>query len=54
VFEELAEPLQEGFREWLRERGIDEHLGEWLRHALYDKEEREYTAWLERVAAFVK
>ena len=53
VFDELADPLRDGFRSFLEERGVDEDLGEWLRHALYDKEQREYANWLDRVGAFL-
>lgn len=38
---------------WLQERGINEDLGEFLRHLMYDKEQTEYTAWLEGVRSFV-
>jgi hypothetical protein len=37
-----------------RIRGVTEELGEYLRHLIYDKEQREYVAWLERVKSFVK
>ncbi|KAJ9527709.1 hypothetical protein QJQ45_025986 [Haematococcus lacustris] len=53
VFEELDEALQGHFREFLAERGISIDLGEYLRHLVYDKEQREYMAWLNRVAEFV-
>ncbi|KAI8475442.1 MAG: mitochondrial glycoprotein [Monoraphidium minutum] len=53
VFDELADPLRDAFRGYLAERGVDEELGEWLRHALYDKEQREYITWLQRVGGFL-
>jgi hypothetical protein len=33
---------------------IQEELGEYLRHLIYDKEQREYMGWLKKVHAFVK
>lgn len=53
VFDELDEQLQGAFGEYLEERGITPELGEYLRHVIYDKEEREYSSWLENVAKFV-
>jgi hypothetical protein len=53
VFDELADPLREGFAAFLEERGVTEDVGEFLRHALYDKEQREYIGWLGRVEKFV-
>jgi hypothetical protein len=53
VFDELADGLRDAFAGYLAERGVNEDLGEWLRHALYDKEQREYIGWLRRVGAFV-
>jgi hypothetical protein len=53
VFDELDEDLQDAFRSYLEARGVDEDLGEYLRWLLVDKEQREYTAWLEGVEAFV-
>ena len=35
-------------------RGITEELGEYLRHLIYDKEQKEYVAWLSKVRDFVK
>lgn len=54
VFDELDENLQNEFRSYIHERGINNELGEYLRHLIYDKEQREYTSWLKKVEAFVK
>eukprot|EP00195_Chlamydomonas_chlamydogama_P016390 CAMPEP_0202900338 /NCGR_PEP_ID=MMETSP1392-20130828/11160_1 /ASSEMBLY_ACC=CAM_ASM_000868 /TAXON_ID=225041 /ORGANISM="Chlamydomonas chlamydogama, Strain SAG 11-48b" /LENGTH=242 /DNA_ID=CAMNT_0049586709 /DNA_START=81 /DNA_END=809 /DNA_ORIENTATION=+ len=54
VFEELDENLQNEFRSYLQERGITEDLGEYLRHLIYDKEQKEYVGWLQKVRDFVK
>jgi hypothetical protein len=35
-------------------RGVTEQLGEYLRHLIYDKEQREYMAWLKKVRDFVQ
>jgi hypothetical protein len=34
-------------------RGINEDLGEYLRHLMFDKEQQEYMGWLQRVQEFV-
>lgn len=53
VFGELDEVLQAEFRQYLQDRGITEELGEYLRHLVYDKEQREYMQWLKKVHSFV-
>jgi hypothetical protein len=32
---------------------LPNHQQEYLRHAVYDKEQREYIGWLERVKSFL-
>lgn len=46
--------MQKAFEAYLRERGVDEKLGEYLMAAINDKEQREYVAWMQRVQDFVK
>lgn len=53
VFAELDQELQDGFRSYIQERGVNEDLGEYLRHLMYDKEQQEYVHWLEGVRGFV-
>lgn len=53
VFDELDEGLQEDFQTYLEERGITEDIGQYLKHLLYDKEQTEYMAWLDKVRKFV-
>jgi hypothetical protein len=53
VFAELDSELQTAFREYVQERGINEDLGEFLRHLMYDKEQQEYMHWLNSVKDFV-
>ena len=53
VFDELDDNLQTRFQSYLEERGITAELGEYLRFLIYDKEQREYQAWLESAEAFV-
>jgi hypothetical protein len=53
VFSELDSELQDSFREYVAERGINEDLGEYLRHLMFDKEQEEYVHWLEGVKTFV-
>lgn len=52
VFEELDDSLQDEFLAYLSDRGINEELGEYLRHLVYDKEQIEYARWLKNVQAF--
>ncbi|KAG1672917.1 hypothetical protein FOA52_012362 [Chlamydomonas sp. UWO 241] len=54
VFGELDEVLQAELRQYIQDRGVTEELGEYLRHLIFDKEQREYMAWLSKVHAFVK
>lgn len=53
VFEELDESLKSHFLKYLEERGVTADLGEYLRFLIYDKEQREYAAWLKNVHDFV-
>jgi len=52
VFDELDESLQGDFSAYLTERGVNEDVGEYLRHLIYDKEQRSYLTWLKKVKAF--
>lgn len=53
-FEDLEETVQDKFYEYLEERGINSDLANYIVEAHLDKEQREYTNWLEKVATFVK
>ena len=53
-YDELAESVQEEFHKYLEARGIDATLANYIAEAHVDKEQREYTRWLENVANFVK
>lgn len=53
VFQELDENLQLEFTKYLETRGVNADLGEYLRHLVYDKEQKEYIAWLKKVREFV-
>jgi complement component 1 Q subcomponent-binding protein len=53
-FEDLEESVQDKFHDYLEERGINADLANYIIEAHLDKEQREYTSWLERVAHFVK
>lgn len=46
-------PLQANFLTYLEERGVTGELGEYLRFLIYDKEQREYQAWLDETHDFV-
>ncbi|KAJ3056345.1 Mitochondrial acidic protein mam33 [Rhizophlyctis rosea] len=54
VFHDLDENLQDTFHDWLRERGFDEQLAEFLPQYIELKEQKEYTSWLGNVEKFVK
>lgn len=53
-FEDLEESVQDKFHEYLEERGINAELANYIVEAHLDKEQREYTNWLEKVAMFVQ
>ncbi|KAK7044395.1 mitochondrial glycoprotein [Favolaschia claudopus] len=54
MFETLDAGLQENFESFLRERGIDEKLAEFVPQYAQYKEQREYVDWLKNVESFVK
>lgn len=53
-FEDLEESVQDKFHEYLEERGINAELANYIVEAHLDKEQREYTNWLEKVSTFVQ
>ncbi|KAJ3167119.1 Mitochondrial acidic protein mam33 [Geranomyces variabilis] len=53
-FGNLDEGLQEQFHAYLAERGLGEELADFVPLYVEYKEQKEYQAWLENVAAFVK
>ena len=54
VFSQLDDKLQQGFMNYLAERGIDEKLGMFIVEFAADKEQRCYMNWLEGVQKFLK
>ncbi|KAL6784917.1 CGL104 [Auxenochlorella protothecoides x Auxenochlorella symbiontica] len=52
-FEELDEGLQAELLHYLDERGVNADLAVYITALNFDKEQREYTQWLERMQAFV-
>ena len=46
-YDELDESVQEEFHKYLEARGIDATLANYIAEAHVDKEQREYTRWLE-------
>lgn len=50
----LDETLQDAFADYLRERGIDGAMAEYVLELANDKEQREYTNWLKSAAAFLR
>jgi complement component 1 Q subcomponent-binding protein len=52
-YADLDEKLQEGFSEYLDERGIDENLVAFISEYSDWKEQKEYVKWLEAVQKFV-
>ncbi|KAJ6514187.1 regulatory protein suaprga1 [Mycena vitilis] len=53
VFETLDVGLQDQFKEFLRERGIDEELAAFVPEYATWKEQQEYVSWLKGVESFV-
>lgn len=54
MFEDLDDALQGDFNEYLKERGFDEELADFITEYVQFKEQKEYKNWLESVASFVK
>lgn len=52
-YETLDNTVLDGFHAYLKERGVNKHMVEYLQELALDKEQREYTRWLERVRNFV-
>ena len=53
-YSSLDPELQAAFTHYLRERGVDQDLAQFVCSAVGDKEEQEYQRWLADVAAFVE
>ncbi|KAJ3125117.1 Mitochondrial acidic protein mam33 [Physocladia obscura] len=53
VFQDLDEGLQDHFHEFLKERGFDEALAEFIPQYIDFKEQNEYVEWLKRVSAWI-
>ncbi|KAJ3405449.1 hypothetical protein CcCBS67573_g03434 [Chytriomyces confervae] len=53
VFQDLDESLQDHFHEFLKERGFDEALAEFIPQYIDFKEQGEYVEWLKRVGEWV-
>lgn len=53
-YDELDESVQEEFHKYLEVRGVDSDLANYIAEVHVDKEQREYTRWLENVSNFVK
>ncbi|KAI8612342.1 mitochondrial glycoprotein [Chytriomyces sp. MP71] len=53
VFQDLDEALQDQFHDFLRERGFDEALAEFVPQYIDFKEQGEYVEWLKRVGEWV-
>jgi hypothetical protein len=47
-------PPQDQFYEYLEERGVTDALVKYLYGLVFDKEQREYVAWLGRVKKFLE
>ncbi|CAL6376203.1 unnamed protein product [Bathycoccus prasinos] len=53
-FEDLDKGVQDAFLSFLEERGINAALADYIVEKRIDKEQKEYTSWLEKVADFLK
>lgn len=51
-YQELDEKLQDEFAAYIKERGVDADLGQYLCRLVYDKEQEDYVDWLERLKRF--
>jgi complement component 1 Q subcomponent-binding protein len=52
-YDELDESVQEEFHKYLEARGVDAGLARYIMEVHIDKEQKEYTRWLENVSNFV-
>ena len=52
-YDNLADPVQEAFKTFLEERGMDNDFFAWIHEAAVAKEEKEYVDWLRRVKDFL-
>ena len=53
-YDELDESVQEEFHKYLEARGVDSSLANYIMEVHIDKEQKEYTRWLENVGNFVR
>ncbi|CBZ54758.1 hypothetical protein NCLIV_051840 [Neospora caninum Liverpool] len=53
-FEDLDDSFQQGLDEWLSKMGVDPELCDFIDRFSVDKENREYLAWLKKLAQFVE
>ena len=53
-YDELDESVQEEFHKYLEARGVDSGLANYIMEVHIDKEQKEYTRWLENVGNFVR
>jgi len=53
-FEDLDKGVQDAFLSYLEERGINSTLADYIVEKRIDKEQQEYTNWLDKVANFLK
>ncbi|EPR60205.1 mitochondrial glycoprotein [Toxoplasma gondii TgCatPRC2] len=53
-FEDLDDSFQQGLDEWLAKMGVDPELCDFIDRFSVDKENREYLAWLKKLAQFVE
>lgn len=51
-YQELDVKLQQEFAEYLKARGVDAGMGQYLCRLVYDKEQEDYVAWLEQLKRF--
>jgi hypothetical protein len=51
-YSELDEKLQTEFAKYLKERGVDADMGQYLCRLVYDKEQECYVDWLKRLKQF--
>jgi complement component 1 Q subcomponent-binding protein, mitochondrial len=54
VFNDLDEGLVESFHNYIEARGFNQELAQFVADYAVHKEQKEYTAWLEKVGKFVK
>lgn len=54
LFSELDENVQDAFKGYLQERGIDSQLAEYLHYQAEQKEQKQYVKWMKELEILLR